>query len=313
MKKTGAVIVAAGLSSRMHDFKPMLPYGNSTISLHNVTMLKNMGLDPIVVVTGFRGDELEAHLFLTGVRFIKNERFRETQMFDSVKLGVEAIVSECDRILIIPMDMPAILPETYRQVLNTEAPVVRTKYEDKAGHPLILRCDVARQLMEYEGDNGLKGALEESGLEICDVLVTDEGVRKDCDTPEQYKELIEWNYKRGGGYPVKPKVAVSLMANQEFFSSQTAQLLEAIDKCGSRQKACEIIGVSYSKGTSLINNAEAQLGYPLVSRWTGGSGGGGSKLTEEGKRILNDYNRMVADIQHITEQKYDEYLKKEFK
>ena len=38
MKATGAVLVAAGLSSRMGAFKPMLPFGNSTISLHIVTM-----------------------------------------------------------------------------------------------------------------------------------------------------------------------------------------------------------------------------------------------------------------------------------
>ena len=36
MKKTGAVLVAAGLSSRMGDFKPMLPFGDSTIALHIV-------------------------------------------------------------------------------------------------------------------------------------------------------------------------------------------------------------------------------------------------------------------------------------
>lgn len=62
MKKTGAVLVAAGLSSRMKDFKPMLPFGTSTASRHMIGMLKSLKADPIVVVTGYRAEELR-HTF----------------------------------------------------------------------------------------------------------------------------------------------------------------------------------------------------------------------------------------------------------
>ena len=88
MRRTGAVLAAAGLSSRMKDFKPMLPFGGSTIAGHIVTMLKDMGISPVIVVTGYRAEELEAHLSYAGVRFVRNERYRETEMFDSVKLGL---------------------------------------------------------------------------------------------------------------------------------------------------------------------------------------------------------------------------------
>ena len=65
MKKTGAVLVAAGLSSRMGEFKPMLPFGDSTIALHMVTMLKRLGVSPLVVVTGYRAGELDNVRFCT--------------------------------------------------------------------------------------------------------------------------------------------------------------------------------------------------------------------------------------------------------
>ena len=312
MKKTGAVLVAAGLSSRMHDFKPLLPFGNSTISLHNVTMLKKMGLDPIIVITGFRADDLESHLFSTGVRFIKNERFRETQMFDSVKIGIREIAGECDRVLVMPMDIPAILPETFKLVLNTDAAIVRTKYEERTGHPIVLRTDVAIQMLDYAGDNGLKGAVAASGVEVCDITVSDEGVCRDVDTPEQYRELIAWNYRRGNGYPVRPKVEISLMANEVFFGTETAELLREIERTGSRQVACAKVGISYSKATNLINQAEQQLGYPIVERWTGGSGGGGSCLTAEGREFLANYQEMVHEVQRNTEEMYRKYLEREF-
>ena len=57
MKQVGAVIAAAGLSSRMGDFKPLLPFGKACIAHHLVEMLKQAGVSPIVMVTGYRGEE----------------------------------------------------------------------------------------------------------------------------------------------------------------------------------------------------------------------------------------------------------------
>lgn len=188
MKKTGAVVVAAGLSSRMEAFKPMLPFGSSTISIHMMTMLKDMGIDPIVVVTGYRGEELQQHLFFTGVRFVKNERFKETQMFDSVQIGVQAISRDCERLMILPIDVPAIMPDTIRQQLMIDAPIIRTMCHGEPGHPIMLWSEVAEKLRSYEGTGGLRGAIENSGIAITNLEVDDEGIYRDLDTWEQYQE-----------------------------------------------------------------------------------------------------------------------------
>jgi CTP:molybdopterin cytidylyltransferase MocA len=52
--KTGAVIVAAGMSSRMHDFKPLLKIGSITIVQRIIATLQQAGVDLIVLVTGYR-------------------------------------------------------------------------------------------------------------------------------------------------------------------------------------------------------------------------------------------------------------------
>ena len=52
MARIGAVVVAAGLSSRMKSFKPLLPFEDTTIAKHIVQMLKRNGADPILMVTG---------------------------------------------------------------------------------------------------------------------------------------------------------------------------------------------------------------------------------------------------------------------
>ena len=308
MKKTGAVLLAAGMSSRMHDFKPMLPFSNSTIALNTVGLMKKINLDPIVVITGFRSDELMAHLSSTGVRFKKNERFENSEMFDSVKLGIEEIMEECERILIMPMDIPAIEEKTFRTLLAVEAPIVRTKYQARAGHPIIIDRATAKKFLSYKGDNGLKGAVRANDIAPVDVEVLDEGVNKDIDTPEDYKKLIEWNYERGNGYPIRPQVDICLMASETFFCSKTEKLLELIDETGSRQAACEKLGISYSKATKLIKNAEKQLGFSLIRRWSGGNDGGGSELTDECRKLLIQYKKMVAQVQMASEKAYREYM-----
>ena len=313
MKKTGAILVAAGLSSRMGDFKPMLPFGDSTIVLHIVSMLKKLGVDPIVIVTGYRAEELEEHLSHADVRFIKNERYEKTQMFDSIILGIHAISGDCGRILIMPADIPAIMPETMRQVLMTDAPIVRTVYHEEAGHPVILYTEVAETLCSYQGDRGMRGAIRESGIPITNVEVEDEGVCRDVDTKQEYEELLEWNYQRGEGYPIRPKVQVRLTANKAFFGPGVYQLLELVGQTGSLQEACFRMSLSYSKGSKMVKEAERQLGFPLAQRWAGGAGGGGSKLTEEGKRLLENYRQMLEEVQESTEQIYQKYFGKGFR
>lgn len=308
VKNTGAVLVAAGMSSRMEDFKPMLPFGNSTIILHIVSELKNLNLDPILVVTGYRAEELEEHLSHAGVRFLRNERYEKTQMFDSVCMGIEAVWQECERIVVMPADTPAIMEETFRQVLKIDADMVRTMYGGRPGHPIVLRSSIARELCDYTGDGGLRGAMEHFGHAITSLEVEDWGVNWDVDTREEYQALLERNFSRGQGYPVHPQVQVRLAASEVFFGPGVARLLELIDRTGSIQEACARMELSYSKGSRMIRQVERQLGVLVVQRWTGGAGGGGSSLTAEGRCLTENYAELVRQVQKRTQELYGQYF-----
>ena len=66
----GAVVVAAGMSSRMGDFKPMLNIGAISIAQRVIATLRQAGAQYIVVVTGFNADALEHHLAGNGLVFL---------------------------------------------------------------------------------------------------------------------------------------------------------------------------------------------------------------------------------------------------
>ncbi|MGI6152038.1 MAG: nucleotidyltransferase family protein, partial [Christensenellales bacterium] len=73
--ETGVVIVAAGMSSRMGDFKPMLNIGSISIAQRIIATFQQAGVKRIVVVTGYNADILEHHLAKCGVIFLRNEQY----------------------------------------------------------------------------------------------------------------------------------------------------------------------------------------------------------------------------------------------
>ena len=201
MKRTGAVIAAAGLSSRMGAFKPLLPFGEFSVAGHLVAMLKAEHADPIAVVTGFRGEELERELADSGVLLIRNEHYETSEMMDSLRLGFGAIAELCDQILVMPVDVPAVTGATVRRVMECDSPIVRTKSMDRYGHPVKLDREMVKLAMAYQGDDGLRGFLKGQKELVRDVVVYDEGSFTDADTREEYRRLLALNGSRGKGYP----------------------------------------------------------------------------------------------------------------
>ena len=75
----------------------------------------------------------------------------------------------------------------------------------------------------------------------------------------------------------------------KFFGEGPMQLLRAIERTGSLRAAAMEMEMAYSKANKLLKQAEANLGFPLTQRSTGGKDGGGSVLTSQGKRWLQQY------------------------
>ena len=96
MMQTGALIVAAGKSSRMGDFKPMLQLGSISIAQRVINNFRQAGISKIVVVTGYNADALERHLASNHVIFLRNEDYETTHMFDSVRIGLEYLKDKVD-------------------------------------------------------------------------------------------------------------------------------------------------------------------------------------------------------------------------
>ena len=104
--RVGAVIVAAGMSTRMDDFKQLMKIGNLTMVERVVINFLRTGVKDIVMVTGYRADEVEKSLRHFGITFLRNEDYETTQMFDSAKMGLNYLKDRCEKVLFCPADVP---------------------------------------------------------------------------------------------------------------------------------------------------------------------------------------------------------------
>ncbi len=188
--KTGAVIVAAGMSSRMGAYKPMLRVGSVSMSQHIVSTLRKAGAEPIVVVTGHAADLLEDHLSGQELVFLRNRNYRATQMFDSAKIGLEYLCDKCEQILFTPVDIPLFKEPTVYKLLQSGAKIACPVFEGRKGHPLLIASELVPEILSDQGEGGLKGAINRLKIPVTEVPVMDIGIVYDADTPSDYEKIM---------------------------------------------------------------------------------------------------------------------------
>ncbi len=83
-------------------------------------------------------------------------------------------------------------------------------------------------------------------------------------------------------------------SQNRFLGGDRIALLEKIDELGSINSAAKAVGISYKTAWHLINMVNNLSEKPLVERTTGGKGGGGTLLTKEGKKVIEQF-RIVQE------------------
>ncbi len=100
-----AILLAAGLSTRMGRSKPLLDWQGQPLVVYQARQLQLAGVDELIVVTGNESAAVERTLEGLNVNIARNADFREGRA-TSVKAGALAVAGTPDAILLLNVDQP---------------------------------------------------------------------------------------------------------------------------------------------------------------------------------------------------------------
>jgi len=199
-----AIILAAGMSSRMSRHKLTAEINGIPIIRRAAEAVSQSDIDEIIVVTGYMDSDVCAALEGLAYSNVFNARY-ESGMGSSIAAGASFLANHSvGAVMICHGDMPFIRTETINTLINTyrrsKAGIIVPYYDDKRGHPVLFDAVYLPDLMELDGQAGARGIIERYKSVVTAVSVSDPGVLIDIDTDENlasgqvyYNDIIRKN------------------------------------------------------------------------------------------------------------------------
>lgn len=167
----GAVILAAGSSSRLGTPKQLLPLGGTTLVEAIVDRVLASSSDRVAVVLGARAEEIAPRLASRPVDLLANDDWAEG-MAASLRAAVAwARRTACDALLVTLVDQPRLTTAHLDQLLDAHRDTghpVASRYGESLGAPAVFGRALFEDLAELRGDRGARQLLARCGARAID-------------------------------------------------------------------------------------------------------------------------------------------------
>lgn len=184
-----AIVLAAGLSSRMGQSKPLLPLHGKPLLVYAVDALRMSDVAEIVVVLGAGSEKVRSEVPLEGTRVVVNADFARG-MSSSIRAGLRAASPGTEAFLLVLGDQPLVATSTFNTLIArqeaTSARVLVPTYSGVRGNPVLLHRSLSSEVESITGDVGCRGVIAGHADEVVEVPVDDPGILVDVDTPEEF-------------------------------------------------------------------------------------------------------------------------------
>src|SRR5215467_3584492 len=188
----GALILAAGTSSRMGEPKQLLRIGDNTLLGQVLANVRGVSLAQIVVVLGASADAIKHQVDLAGLKVVVNNSYHQG-MGTSLAAGLAALEATVNAALIVLADQPFVQPETLKKICQeyrrTQAQIVIPLYKGFRGNPVLLDRSVFPEVMALRGDIGCRAIFGSHPEGIVKLPVEDAGILLDIDSKADFEKL----------------------------------------------------------------------------------------------------------------------------
>lgn len=190
----GALILAAGSSSRMGTPKQLLQFRGLTLLRRAVLAALGAGCRPVFVVTGAHAEQTGGELRGLDVREVFNARWAEG-MASSVRAGVGALLEtapETAAVVLLLCDQPYVTAEVVASLVAAHrangSPVVASQYGGSYGVPALFGRRLFAELSRLEGGAGAKQVIKRHAAQAH--FIPFPGGEFDVDTPDDFSRLL---------------------------------------------------------------------------------------------------------------------------
>lgn len=188
----GAVVLAAGRSTRMGMPKMALPWGDRTVIGHVVHVLACAGISEVIVVTGGARDEVQEALQTLPVREVYNSNYQQGEMVSSIQLGLSSMGDQFEAALVVLGDQPQIQARVVMDLIQAytkdRKALVVPSYQMRRGHPWLVDRSLWPFVLAMKGPETLRDFLNAHQSGIHYVTVDTPTILQDLDTPGDYQK-----------------------------------------------------------------------------------------------------------------------------
>ena len=192
MRSIGAVVLAAGESSRLGEAKQLLIFRGETLIRRAVRAAAEAGCDPIVVVIGKVSEEIRQELDGTGAKIVENAEWQRG-LGTSIRRGLTEIAASVDAIILLTCDQPLVDRGVIAQLIATQEktgkPIIASSYANTRGVPALFERACFEALLALPDDSGAKKLIEERSDDVSSIAFEEGGI--DIDTREDFERLKE--------------------------------------------------------------------------------------------------------------------------
>ena len=188
--RIAAIVLAAGLSSRMGRNKLLANVGGKPLIRRTVEAALASGASPVIVVTGNEAEGVKKALGDLPVKFVNNPYF-SNGFSTSLKCSIKNVPDNSDGALVMLGDMPLVGSGLIARLIASFDPadgraICVATHKGKRGNPVLWARRFFPEILALEGDVGAKHIIAANDELVCEVEAPDDAPLLDIDTPEDH-------------------------------------------------------------------------------------------------------------------------------
>jgi molybdenum cofactor cytidylyltransferase len=188
-----ALILAAGLSRRMGQPKPLLAWGGQPLIAHQIQTARRAGLTDVWVVVGHAAQQVGPIATTHNAHVAVNTDYANNEILGSIQAGLRALPDTTRAVVVLLCDMPLIPPSLTQALVERwrqgDAWLVAPTYDRQRGHPVLFDRRVWPTVLSLPPDSAPRAVFDRHAPQVALLPVETDAVLLDMDTPEQYAHL----------------------------------------------------------------------------------------------------------------------------